>query len=200
MLLKPQRIDKQQNVPAGSVQAQDPFDAPVPGQSLTEEPGKHPWDKPPEIVDVDEAMGYVIENIMESPEATEQLGKQLMTGLPIESLVNTITFTGFAEGKWTPDIAELMKPPLSAFFILFAQEHNIPAVMFNTGDEEGLSDDHAMLSMREGNPEAFEHLQNQAAIENASRAEQIPEGFLDMPPEEQPMIEEQPVNEEGGMV
>ena len=41
MLLNPNRIENPQQVSPGSVEAQDPFDHPIPGQSLTEEPGKH---------------------------------------------------------------------------------------------------------------------------------------------------------------
>jgi hypothetical protein len=95
-----------------------------------------------------------------------------------------------------------MKPPLSAFFVVLAKEENIPAIMFNNSNSEVLPDDQVRASMREGNPEAFTELQNQMQIKNAP----IPEGFLNMPPEEQPMIEEPPVieeqliDEEGGMI
>lgn len=190
MLLNPSKVQKPQDMPAGSIEAQDPFDAPIPGQSLTEEPGKYPFEQPPEIVDVDQAVEMVIGNIIEDPEATEQVQKLMITGMPIESIVNTIAFTGFSEGKWTPDVAELMKPPLAAFFIILARQNNIPAIMFNTDDEEVMPDSKVMAGMREGNPKAFAELQNQMRVENASNQE----GFLDMPPEEQPMTDE------GGMV
>ena len=201
MLLNPTKINKPNEVPRGSVQAQDPFDAPIPGQSLTEEPGKYPFEQPPEMVDVDEAVEYAISKIVDDPEATEQVEKLMMMGMPIESIVNTIAFTGFAEGKWNPDIAELMKPPLSAFFIILAKESNIPAIMYNTDDEQSLPDEQVIRGMKEGNPEAFGELQRHMQVE-----QNTPDGFLDMPPEEQPMIEtqpmieEQPIDEEGGMI
>ena len=33
----------------------DRFSAPIPGQSLTEEPGKWAWDKPPQFASLEEA-------------------------------------------------------------------------------------------------------------------------------------------------
>ena len=31
--------------------AENPFDAPIPGQSLTDEPGNYPWEHPPKTVE-----------------------------------------------------------------------------------------------------------------------------------------------------
>ena len=192
MLLNPNRIENPQQVSPGSVEAQDPFDHPIPGQSLTEEPGKHVFEKPPEITDVDDAVEYVVGKISENPEAIEKFEKLMMTGMPIESIVNTISFSGFAEGKWNPDIAELMKPPLSAFFIILAREENIPAVMFNSGDSEILPDDQVMASMREGNPEAFEALQQQAQMDAMPSPPMSERSFMEMEEGGLPM-------EEGGL-
>ena len=33
----------------------NPFDSPVPGQSLTDTPGNYPWEHPPQFVDPEEA-------------------------------------------------------------------------------------------------------------------------------------------------
>ena len=41
----------------------DPFDRPIPGQSLTSTPKAWPWENPPEFTDVDEAFMYIIEKI-----------------------------------------------------------------------------------------------------------------------------------------
>ncbi len=32
----------------------DPFDVPIPGESLTDEPGKWPWEQPPKYTDFKE--------------------------------------------------------------------------------------------------------------------------------------------------
>tara|TARA_Y100000361_G_scaffold151049_1_gene167738 strand:+ start:2246 stop:2797 length:552 start_codon:yes stop_codon:yes gene_type:complete len=176
MLLNPTKIQNAQEAPAGSVQAQDPFDSPIPGQSLTDEPGKWPWDKPPEMTDVDDAVAFIVGKVLDNPEAREQVEKLMMAGMPIESITNTLAFAGFAEGKWTPDVAELTKPPVSAFLVALAFESNIPAIMFNNREtEQPISDDQVMYSMRESNPEAFAHIQRQAVEDDLP-----PSNFLEM--------------------
>ena len=188
----------------GSIEAMDPYDHPVPGQSLTEEPGKHAFERPPEIVDVDDAVQYVVERVEESSGGKEDLQKQMMAGMPIESIVNTISLAGFSEGLWTPDVAEMMKLPVSAYFMMMAQEENIPAIMFNKNPNEdpGMNDKTIMANMRESNPEALAHLQDQMAMAEAGPPEkQMPEGFLARPPEGEIMeLEEQPMIEGDGMI
>ena len=48
------------------------FNAPIPGQSLTKTPNNYPWERPPEISNVDEAVIRHIENISE-PKAIDNL-------------------------------------------------------------------------------------------------------------------------------
>jgi len=203
MLLNPKNHRK--TTPAkGTIEAIDPFDHPIPGQSLTEEPGKHSFERPPEIVDVDDAVAYIVDKIETSSGGKEDLQKQMMAGMPIESIVNTIALTGFSEGIWTPDVAEMMKLPVSAYFMMMAQEENIPAIMFNQdpSEDRGMTDETIMANMQEGNPEAFAHLQNQMAMAEAGPPEeQMPEGFLAGPPEGELMeLEEQPMIEGEGMI
>ena len=38
----------------------DPFDAPIPGQSLTDEPGNYPWEHPPQYTNPEEARRIAI--------------------------------------------------------------------------------------------------------------------------------------------
>ena len=180
MLLNPTKIKNPQDAPPGSIAAQDPFDAPIPGQSLTEEPGKHAFEQPPEMVDVDQAVEFIVGKVLDNPEAREQVEKLMMAGIPIESICNTLSFSGFAEGKWNPDVAELINPPRSAFLVSLAFEANIPAIMFNNSQDsqQTISDDEVMYSMRESNPEAFEHIQRQAVMEDLPPVE--PDNFLEM--------------------
>jgi hypothetical protein len=168
MLLNPNKIEDSKRVLPGSVEAQDPFDHPIPGQALTDEPGKWPWDKPPQTTDADDAVEDVISSIVTNPEAIENFQKLMITGIPIESIVNTISFTGFTEGRWNPDVAELIKLPLSAFFVIMAKDNNIPAKMFNVDPEPNvMSDEQTINAMREGNPEAFAYLQQQVEKQDA---------------------------------
>ena len=50
----------------------NPFDAPIPGQGLTDEPGNYPWEHPPQFTDPDEAAEFVWDRL-HRPEFMEQV-------------------------------------------------------------------------------------------------------------------------------
>tara|TARA_A100001391_G_scaffold169905_1_gene130856 strand:- start:32 stop:577 length:546 start_codon:yes stop_codon:yes gene_type:complete len=110
------------------------FDAPIPGQSLTDEPGNYPWEHPPKTPSVEEATDYVYESMMK-PENMERMFTLLRMGIPIEALVKIITFSGFLEGRWTVDTAKLLEPIVAMMVAGEAALAEIPAKV-NMGDAE----------------------------------------------------------------
>lgn len=95
------------------------FGAPIPGQSLTDTPKQAPHEHPPQFVDMKEAMNYLMNQMTEAQNQHQML--QLMEGgMPIEAIVRTLLFTGFATGKWTVDIALLLYKPLMLALISMA--------------------------------------------------------------------------------
>ena len=82
----------------------NPFDAPVPGQGLTDTPGNYPWEHPPLYTDTSEAADFVWDRL-HRPEFAEQVIAMLDAGIPVEAIGRIIIFNGFMEGKWTPDVA-----------------------------------------------------------------------------------------------
>jgi len=201
MLLNPKKIQNNANLGPRDINRMDPYDAPIPGQSLTDEPGKWAWDKPPEMTDVDDAYEYVVLKIEQDPDLKDDMLKFLMAKTPIESICNTIAFTGFAQGKWSPDIAEMIKFPLSAYFAIMAEENGLEVIMFNQEKEEPtVTDEQILDTLRENDPGALEFIQQELMAEQGDS-----ENFLDAPPEgmEEPMMEEpmmeEPMSEEGMM-
>lgn len=89
----------------------NPFDAPVPGQSLTDKPGNYPWEHAPQYTDTSEAADYVWDRLTQ-PKFAEQVIAMLDAGIPVEAIGRIIIFTGFAEGKWTPDVAFIITEPV----------------------------------------------------------------------------------------
>ena len=110
------------------------LDAPLPGQSLTDEPGNYPWEHPPKTPSIEEATDYVYESIMK-PENMERMFTLLRMGIPIEALVKIITFSGFLEGRWTVDTAKLLEPIVAMMVAGEAAIAEIPAKV-NMGDAE----------------------------------------------------------------
>jgi len=188
MLLRPNKtIDNKYSPGEDTLETKDPFDHPIPGQSLTGDPENWPWERPPEMTDTEDAFNYIVSKIENEESVGDNLDKQMFAGMPIESITNTISFTGFTKGMWTADMAELLKIPVSSYLMLRANEKNIPYVMFNNpGVEEGLSDSDTIRSMKENNPRAYEHMKKQLGPQP-----KVEPSFLDstMPREEEPNVE-----------
>ena len=87
------------------------FDAPIPGQSLTDTPGNAPWEHPPQHTDPEEILDNLYAKIT-SGEFAEQLIAMLDAGVPVEAIVRVITFGGFMQGKYTPDVGFMIVEPL----------------------------------------------------------------------------------------
>ena len=143
----------------GSIDAVDRFNAPPPGHSLTSEPQKWAWEKPAEYSNPEEAMEWVVGRI-EQPEVEENFLRLMLSGVPIEAMTNTITFTGFTEGYWSPDMSEILKMPIAMHFMGLALENGIPATIFNKdpelAKEEGMiPEEKVMAIMEENRPDMY---------------------------------------------
>jgi hypothetical protein len=85
------------------------FDAPIPGQSLTVEPGSVPWEQPSQYVTIDEVASFY-SNKLDNPEAIFELMSLLEKGIPILTVVNTMVKTSIMKGYHTVENAFLVTP------------------------------------------------------------------------------------------
>ena len=166
--------------------ATDPFDRPVPGQSLTGEPNKWAWEKPPQMTNVDEALIFVMDKLQNSPQTQKNYDKIITMGMPIESITNTIALGGFIEGLWSVDVLELLKPPLMASLMLYAEEKQLPFVPFNNDKPadynpvlDEMDDYDFFATMAENNPDASSKLKV-ALDESATQAMKEENKMTDM--------------------
>ena len=153
------KIEESLRPQEGSIDAIDRFNAPPPGHSLTGEPQKWSWEKPAEYSDPEEAMEWVVSRI-EQPEVEENFLRLMISGVPIEAMTNTITFTGFTEGYWSPDMSEILKMPIAMHFIGLALENGIPATIFNKDPELAkeecrIPEEKVMAIMEENRPDMY---------------------------------------------
>jgi|TARA_B100000424_G_scaffold196467_1_gene153791 hypothetical protein len=133
-LIEKFRNQKDDTTPSYEEPSTNMFDAPIPGQSLTDEPGNYPWEHPPQTASIEEATDAVYESIMKE-ENMARMFTLLRMGIPIEALVKVITFSGFLEGKWTVDVAKLLEPIVAMMIAGEAALAEIPAKV-NMGDAE----------------------------------------------------------------
>ncbi len=115
----------QQEINSQALQDVNFFDAPIPGQSLTNSPDKpHAFERPPEFTSIDELMLYFADILLEADTYTEMM-KLLARGQTVDSLAQMILYTNFTEGKLTPDLMLLAYEPLVLFIMAMAERVNI---------------------------------------------------------------------------
>ena len=153
-----------------------PLAAP-PGHSLTNEPGKWPWDRPPQFANPDDAIDFIVAKLDE-PAAKDGLLKVMLAGITVEELVSQIAFKGFMEGTFNPDVAELIKPALAIYLVGIADENDIDAQLFvNDEEEEQVTDETFFNILQQRNPVMFramnEEINRRKRMEGKVAREQI---------------------------
>ena len=165
----------------------DPFNFPVPGHSLTDAPDKWDWDRPPRMTDPDKVVDFVIDKVESNANTKENFLRMMASGITVEEIVNTVGLAGFSHGEFTPDVAEVIKPALSVYFVGLAIENKVPVVMFtnrNT-EEDGkmMSKETTLKVMEERNPKEYQRLVsvlNQKDNTEEVDKEPLAEGFINM--------------------
>jgi len=114
----------------------DVFSAPIPGQSLTDEPKNYPWERPPEIVDPREAIKFHLDGI-NKPEALDNIIEMLQIGIPVNALSKTALTTAQMEGIHSVDVSLIIGDVIKEELISIAEEAGIDYV---TGDEPSEAD------------------------------------------------------------
>ena len=111
----------------------DPFDSPVPGQSLTDTPGNYPWEHEPQFTDPEEITEYLWVT-MHKKEFTEELIAMLDAGVPVEAIGRTVLFGGFMEGKFSPDLAFIITEPVMKMIAAIGIKGGVKRIVFSLED------------------------------------------------------------------
>lgn len=162
---------------------EDEFDkisalAAPPGHSLTDEPGKWSWERPPQYANPDEALDFVLDKL-EEPTRRKDLMRMMVAGITIQELVAQIAFKGFMRGYYTPDVAELIKPSIAIYLYREALEEGFePRMMVDEKEENGIKegeiDDVSFFRiMKERNPELFKAMNEQINEEERMEIERM---------------------------
>lgn len=173
------------------------FRAAPPGWTMTQSKGKWNWDSPPKYVTPYDAVEYVTSKI-EQPEIEMTYVKMMLAGVSVQEIVNSIAMVGFAQGYYTPDVAEIIKNPLSIYFMGLAAEKGIPVRVFAGTDDgspevdEGMDDDTLLNMMRKRNPQVYAMYMDRE-IEAGKQARRQIGTFMQPGLEPAPMVEEEPM-------
>jgi hypothetical protein len=114
----------------------NPFNAPIPGESLTASPeNAKAWETPPEYTDQDEAM-MAVYMVLTEQATLRGLIEIISEGVALDELAQVILYKGYTEGKYTPDMMLMLAEPTIYLLIAIADYAEIKDyVLYN--EEEG---------------------------------------------------------------
>ena len=172
-----------------------PFERPVPGQSLTNDPDtKYPWEQPPTYTDVSSATMSIVADSYEK-ETYEMIALTLADGMPVGNLTAMILQAGFNEGKWNPDLMMLLIEPTMYILAAIAEQCGIDYLLyegdtFESYDEDDEENEQKSLQALKGMKKySADRLNFKDLKPNKITSESVPEEALEVienfePPEE----------------
>jgi hypothetical protein len=115
----------------------NPFNAPIPGESLTASPeNAKAWETPPEYTDQDEAM-MAVYMVLTEQATLRGLIEIISEGVALDELAQVILYKGYTEGKYTPDMMLMLAEPTIYLLIAIADYAEIKDyVLYNEEDED----------------------------------------------------------------
>lgn len=162
--------------------------APIPGQSLTDEPKNYPWENPPEITDPEEAIAMHMSKFND-PEVIDNMLDLLDIGFPVRALAESILTTSVAAGWHSIDVSLLVAPFIHEHIISMANEAGVSYVEGFEKDEEAAQEKERQFilakatQMLKDTPEGDRDAGYEMAMESL--------GVLDKPEEEYQTIQEE---------
>src|SRR6056300_1326379 len=115
----------------------NPFNAPIPGESLTASPDTpRAWERPPQYTEQDEAMMAVYMELTRTG-TLKELIQIIDEGIPLDEIAQVILYKGYTEGKFTPDMMLMLAEPTIYLLIAIADYADISDyVLYNEEDED----------------------------------------------------------------
>lgn len=109
---------------------QNMFNGPIPGESLTREPGNAPWEQPSKFSDPEEALEWHLKKYNDE-EIIDDLLFILDQGFPLNVLVESILTGAVSDGIHTIDISILIAPIIHEYLMALAKAAKIEVTEFD---------------------------------------------------------------------
>ena len=114
----------------------NPFNAPVPGESLTVSPdSKHAWESPPEYTNDEDALEALYFELTEI-DTLRKLINIINDGIPLDEIAQVLLYKGYSEGKYNPDLMLTMIEPTIYLLIAIADYADIKDYTLYEGEED----------------------------------------------------------------
>ena len=113
----------------------NPFNAPIPGESLTSSPDNpKAWERPPEFADDDEAMQEIYLLLTEQDKLRELINI-INEGIPLDEIAQVVLYKGYTSGKFNPDVMLMLIEPTIYLLIAIADYAEIKDYTLYEGEE-----------------------------------------------------------------
>ena len=113
---------------------------PIPGEALTVQPGKFPYERPAQFTDAEEAFDVLVEKFLE-PRNFNTVIAVLDAGMPLDTLVTVLLKQSYMEGMIDPRIIPILGIPLTVMFTRIAEAAKIDYVLsFDPNAKSGISE------------------------------------------------------------
>ena len=150
--------------------------APIPGQSLTDTPKNYAWERPPELVDPNEAIKYHINRITDG-EVIDSILDAIRFGIPVQILSESMMTGAVYKGIHSIDTSLIAEPIVRDFIMKSAD-------MVGVKYEEFIKSVNALMVDIEETPEeekdeGYEFLKETVeVIQDQPEEEEKPKGLM----------------------
>lgn len=148
------------------------FEAPIPGASLTTEPGNRPWEQPPQYTDVEDVLSYYIERIGEEERTDELLNILETQRVPVNILVDSMVTVGAMQGLHTVEAGLLASPVISEFVQALADIEGVEYKVSSEDMKQGLSPAATRMAQKEIERELQEQMEREGMSSLAGEGEE----------------------------
>ena len=201
MQTRPETMSAESGTPVSQL---DPMDYPIPGQSLTDDPRNSQVEQSPHIVDPEQAVEEIL-SVFNDEEIKNDMLATMASGFPVEAIVKSFVVGGVAEGKFNPDVAEIIKPVIALFLIKMALEEGIPVVPFvdEVDSPEQMAatrEEDMMRGMETIRPERARYVKGKRFVDDFTQRAQEEEGRMVAREEINRRQEEMPMESDGSFL
>ena len=102
-------------------------DGPIPGMSLTGAKRNVPWENPPMLASVEDAIAYYTDKLLD-PETEDKILAAMEAKVSIENIAETIITSSAMNGIHSLDVGVLINPVVRELLMLVADSTNTPYV------------------------------------------------------------------------
>jgi hypothetical protein len=161
------------------------FDAPIPGQSLTNAPKNHPWERPPETVNPDEAIVHHLTRLGK-PKVLNSILDGVGQGLPVSMLTDLVLTGAVAQGIHSIDISMMIAPVIQDYIVNLLEEEGVEFKEFfeeDTDDDvlQSIALSGAIAGLKESKPKGGDDTESAMKAEPKVKPNEMEEPIEDKP-------------------